>query len=69
MEKLNDNFFEDNELDLDIDYEALDKMSGLFEHLVEFWGPDATDEELEEVGLVEDAIYQFVRRNEPREGF
>lgn len=50
-------------------YEALDKMSCIFERLVEFIGPDATDEELEEIGLVEDAIYQFVRRNEPREGF
>lgn len=50
-------------------YEALDKMSCIFERLVEYVGPDATDEELEEIGLVEDAIYQFVRRNEPREGF
>lgn len=50
-------------------YEALEKMSGLLDYLVEFMGPDATDEELEEIGLVEDAIYQFVRRNEPREGF
>ena len=29
MEKLNDNFFEDNELDLDIDYEALEKIEDL----------------------------------------
>ena len=29
MEKLSDNFFEDNELDLDIDYEALDKIEDL----------------------------------------
>ena len=50
-------------------YEALNKMAGLFDYLVEFMGPDATDEKLEEIGLVEDAIYQFVRRNEPREGF
>ena len=29
MEKLNDNFFEDNELDLDIDYEALEKIEDI----------------------------------------
>ena len=29
MEKLNDNFFEDDEIDLDIDYEALEKISDL----------------------------------------
>lgn len=29
MEKLNDNFFEDDELDLDIDYEALEKIEDL----------------------------------------
>ena len=50
-------------------YEALEKMTGFLDRFVEFIGPDATDEELEEIGLVEDAIYQFVRRNEPREGF
>ena len=50
-------------------YKALDKMAGLLDNLVEFMGPDATDEELEEIGLVEDTIYQFVRRHEPKEGF
>ena len=50
-------------------YEALEKMTDCLDRLVEYIGPDATDEELEEIGLVEDAIYQFVRRNEPREGF
>lgn len=50
-------------------YEALEKMTGFFDHLVEYFGPDATDEELEEIGLTEDAIYQFVRRHEQREGF
>lgn len=29
MEKLNDNFFEDDELDLDIDYEALEKIEDI----------------------------------------
>lgn len=47
--------------------EALDKMSNIFERLSEFIGPDATDEELEEIGLVEHVIYQFVRNNEPCE--
>ena len=50
-------------------YEALNKMSGFLDYLAEFMGPDATDEELEEIGLVEDAIYQFIRKHEPREGF
>ena len=48
-------------------YKALDKMSDIFERLTEFIGPDATDEELEEIGLVEHVIYQFVRKNEPSE--
>ena len=50
-------------------YKALNKMSVFFDSLVECIGPDATDEELEEIGLVEDAIYQFVFKHEPREGF
>lgn len=50
-------------------YEALEKMTGFLDRLVEHIGPDATDEELEEIGLTEDAIYQFVRKHEPREGF
>ena len=50
-------------------YEALEKMTGSLDRLAEYLGPDATDEELEEIGLIEDAIYQFVRRHEPRESF
>lgn len=48
-------------------YEALDKMSAIFTHLAEYWGPDATDEELEEMGQVEDTICQFIESHIVRE--
>lgn len=48
-------------------YEALEKMTDCFDRLAEYLGPDATDEELAEIGIIEDVIYQFVQRNEPEE--
>ena len=50
-------------------YEALEEMSNYLESLSEWAGCDMSDEELEVMGQVEDTIYQFVHKHEPREGF
>lgn len=50
-------------------YEALEKLTGYLDGLTGWSGADMSDEELEEIGIVEDTIYQFVRKHKPREGF
>lgn len=47
-------------------YEALERLDGFFSALAEWAGSDMTDEELEEMGLIEDTIYQFAKKYEPR---
>lgn len=49
-------------------YEALGKLTGFLDELVGWAGRVMSDDELNELGEVEDAIYQFVRKHEPREG-
>ena len=41
--------------------EALEKLSGLIDDLVDWAGADMTDEELNEIGEVEAAIHAYVR--------
>ena len=45
-------------------YEALKKLSGFFDALANY--DICTDEELDLMGEIEDAIYQFVRKYESR---
>ena len=45
-------------------YEALEKLDEFFDALANYG--ECTDEELELMGEIEDAIYQFARKYEPR---
>ena len=45
-------------------YEALEKLDGFFDALANYG--ECTDEELELMGEIEDSIYQFARKYEPR---
>ena len=45
-------------------YEALEKLDGFFDALANYG--ECTDEELELMGEIEDTIYQFARKYEPR---
>lgn len=45
-------------------YEALEKLDGFFDALANYG--ECTDEELELMGEIEDVIYQFARKHEPR---
>ena len=45
-------------------YEALEKLDGFFDVLANYG--ECTDEELELMGEIEDVIYQFARKYEPR---
>jgi hypothetical protein len=45
-------------------YEALEKLDGFFDALANYG--ECTDEELELMGTIEDVIYQFARKYEPR---
>ena len=45
-------------------YEALEKLDGFFDALANYG--EYTDEELELMGEIEDTIYQFARKYEPR---
>lgn len=46
-------------------YEALEKLDGFFDMLANYG--ECTDEELDLMGEIEDVIYQFARKYEPRE--
>lgn len=50
-------------------YEALEKLTGFLDDLTGWAGHSMSDDELNELGEVENTIYQFVRKHEPREGF
>jgi predicted SprT family Zn-dependent metalloprotease len=45
-------------------YEALEKLDGFFDMLANYG--ECTDEELDLMGEIEDVIYQFARKYEPR---
>ena len=45
-------------------YEALEKLDGFFDMLANYG--ECTDEELDLMGEIEDTIYQFARKYEPR---
>ena len=45
-------------------YEALEKLDGFFDMLANYG--ECSDEELELMGEIEDTIYQFARKYEPR---
>lgn len=50
-------------------YKALDKLAGYLDELTCWAGADMSDDKLNEIGEVEDTIYQFVKTHEPKEGF
>ncbi len=45
-------------------YEALEKLDGFFDALANYG--ECSDEELELMGEIEDTIYQFARKYEPK---
>lgn len=48
-------------------YEALEKLDGFFDALANYG--ECSDEELELMAEIEDVIYQFARKHEPKREF